>query len=77
MDFSNGVIHTVPIYKRHALYHVILCVYMAGWDLRGCLRRSSWSFTTMEKQEIVQGIKEKLCCFALDLEQDVAPLVHP
>ncbi|KAF5923709.1 hypothetical protein HPG69_019497 [Diceros bicornis minor] len=70
VDSSNKVTHTVPIYEGYALPHDILSLNLAGQDLRDCLRRSSQSVTTIAKQET-----EKLYCFALDLEQEMATTV--
>lgn len=65
VDSGNKVTHTVPICMWHSLPHAILCLDLAGQDLRDYILKlvteNHYSFTTTIKWEIMCDITKKLC----------------
>ncbi len=75
IEFSDGIIQIVPIYKGFAIFHAISYINITNRDmndyLRKLLQQRGYPFSSFTERESIQDIKGNLCYIALDPEREV------
>jgi len=75
LDSGEGVTYTVPIYGGYAISHAVQRTDYAGESLTEYLKRilteRGLMFTTTAELELVKKMKERLCYFAMDFDEEM------
>jgi len=75
LDAGDGVSHTVPVYEGFSMPHAVGRIDIAGRDLTEymaqLMRESGVPTDSSAMFDIVRGMKEKTCYFALNYEEEL------
>ncbi|XP_075403168.1 uncharacterized protein LOC142445330 [Tenrec ecaudatus] len=81
IESGDGMTYFVPIFEGCPLRQSIMKLDIAGQDLTlyllKLLSESGYSFMSRGDKDYVQGLKEKCCYVALDLEKELAEAQSP